>query len=96
MMATDGIACCGEVIESCDEDEPIWKDLKSEPYKQALGETFDTYREDRYKHLSDKRFPKLNKLVTTNSDCLVIEGVEPSTIEGYEFDLELQPGAQPV
>ena len=73
-----------------------WHDLKSQAYKEALSLEFDTYRDKRYGHLSQARFELLRDMVMRYSHTIVIDGVVPSTVDGYEFDIELQPGAEAV
>ena len=91
------IVCDGfDDDDTCKHAPVVWNDLASASYRDALCVALDEQRESRYSHLSLARFQKLRNLVSTYSHCLVIDGVEPSTVEGYEFDLELMPGAQPV
>ena len=77
-------------------DERQWEDLRSPEYKGALQEHFETRRNERYSHLSEHRLMKLRTLVKDHSEVFVIEGVVPTTVSGYEFDIELEPGAKPV
>ena len=57
---------------------------------------FDAQRPERYSHLSDSRYAKLRELVLKYSSSFVIDGVVPTTILGYEFDIELKPGTAAV
>ena len=77
-------------------DERQWEDLRSPEYKGALLEHFETHRNERYSHLSEHRLTKLRALVKDHSEVFVIDGVVPTTVSGYEFDIELEPGAKPV
>jgi len=81
-----------------EEHEPdyVFGDLKSKEYKDALQVALDAQRSDRYKHLTESQWKQLCVLILEHSDCFFIEGAIPSTVQGYEFDLELVPGAQPV
>ena len=62
----------------------------------ALLEHFETHRNERYSHLSEHRLMKLRTLVKDHSEAFVIDGVVPTTVSGYESDIELEPGAKPV
>ena len=73
-----------------------WKDLTSEEYKRALLEKLEEHRKERYTHLSDTRWQKLKRLISMNSDALVIDDVAPTVVEGFAFDIELIPEAKPV
>ena len=73
-----------------------YRDLQGEDYKQAIVSHLRTQRSDRYSHMTDSKFQYLENLVSKWSHCLVIDGVEPATIQGYAFDIETVPGAQPV
>ena len=55
--------------------EYVYEDLASDDYKTALLNALDGQREERYGHLSTKRFEKLRELVAAFSDTLVIEMV---------------------
>ena len=77
-------------------DERQWEDLRSPEYKGALLEHFETHRNERYSHLSEHRPTKLRALVKDHSEVFVIDGVVPTTVSGYEFDIELEQGAKPV
>ena len=79
-----------------DASEYQWSDLKSSEYQSALMSYFEKQREDRYGHLSDVMFSSLSNVVRKWSRCLVIDGAEPTTVKGYEFDIELMPDARPV
>ena len=39
---------------------------------------------------------KLKRLISMNSDVLVIDDVAPTVVEGFAFDIELIPEAKPV
>ena len=79
-------------------DERQWEDLGSleYDYKGALLEHFETHRNERYSHLSEHRLTKLRALVKDHSEVFVIDGVVPTAVGGYEFDIELELGAKPV
>ena len=77
-------------------DDRQWEDLRSPEYKGALLEHFETHRNERYSHLSEHRLTKLRALVKDHSEVFVIDGVVPTTVSGYEFDIELEQDAKPV
>ena len=59
-------------------------------------QTLELQRSERYSHLTESQWSSLRTLVQSFSDCFYIDGACPSTVKGYEFDIELQPGAKPV
>ena len=67
-----------------------WSDQSAEDYKDALLEAFRGQS-----HLNEAQFERLGLLVRDESEVIVIPGVEPSTVEGYLFDIDLVPGAKP-
>ena len=75
-----------------------WKyyDVESLEYKQAVGAALDGHRQDRYSHLSEKRYQKLRAAVVADSAAYFIEGSAPTYIEGHEYDIQLKPNAKPV
>ena len=73
-----------------------WTDLSSDEYKVALADALRSHRDERYKHLTKTQFDQLLAVILDHSESLVIDGVTPTTVEGYAFDIELLPGAQPV
>ena len=77
-------------------DAHQWKELKSAAYKEALCAHLDTMKDSRYSHLSEVQYSELRSLVSEWSHCLVIDGVVPTTVEGYMFDIDLVEGARPV
>ena len=72
-----------------------YPDQTSKDYKEALVEALRAQWDDRYSHLNDTQFDALKELVTDYSDVIVIDGVAPSIVRDYLFDIELVPGAQP-
>ena len=73
-----------------------WSDLASTAYKEALTNKLDEHRQNRYGHLSEARFAKLRETVSKWSEVLVIDGCVSTTVDDFQFDVQLQPGAQPV
>ncbi len=51
---------------------------------------------ERYEHLDKTRIGKLRAVLLEQASALVIDNVYPAKVKGYEFDIELHPGAQPV
>ena len=76
--------------------EVLWTDLKSHEYRDALGKSLDSQRADRYAHLSDDQYKTLRALCLKWSHTLVIDGAEPTKVQGYEFDIELEADAKPA
>ena len=76
--------------------EVLWTDLKSREYRDALGKFLDSQRADRYAHLSDDQYKTLRALCLKWSHTLVIDGAEPTEVQGYELDIELESDAKPV
>ena len=74
---------------------PRFPDQMAEEYKEALGEAFRAQREERYSHLNEAQFSLLGDTVQRYSDVIVIDGVAPSVVKDYLFDIELTPGAKP-
>ena len=71
-------------------------DTKGPEYKRALASKLDSHRPERYVHLTDSRFEELRELLLEFSDTFVVEGAPVGVIDGYEFDIELEPNAKPV
>ena len=65
-------------------------------YKKALMAQLDKDRNTSYAHLNDRRYEKLKKVISNASGELALDGSEPTTFEGYQFDIELKPGAIPA
>ena len=61
-----------------------------------MARKLEDQRPERYGHLSEDRFQRLTALALSFSEVLVIEGMEGGVVEGYEFDIELEPDAKPV
>ena len=79
-----------------DDVENASMDPSGPAYKQALATSFDKQRAERYAHLTGKRYESLRDLVVEFSDTFVIDGAPCGVVEGYEFDIELEPNAKPV
>ena len=77
-------------------DDYTFTEARSEEYKEALGDALEKQRTERYGHLSDTQYMKLRAVVLEFSECIAIEGLQPTIVKGMEFDIDLEPGAQPV
>ena len=73
----------------------LYPDPTSQEYKRALSDVLRTQRDERYAHLNDAQFDMLTDFVEQFSDTIAIEGVAPSTVHDYLFDIELKPGTIP-
>ena len=76
--------------------EVLYTDFSSDRYREAVAETLDSQRTEKYSHLTDVQFAKLRSLVLRRAEALYIDGSAPSTMLNYKFDIELLPGAEPV
>ena len=61
-----------------------------------MGKALDAQREEIYNHLSAHRYGQVRDLAIEFSDCLAIDGLQPTVLKGMEFDIELEPGAKPA
>ena len=77
-------------------DDYTFTEARSEEYKEALSDALEKQRTERYGHLSDTQYMKLRAVVLEFSECIAIEGLQPTIVKGMEFDIDLEPGAQPV
>ena len=75
---------------------PQYSDLKSETYKLVLLDVFEAQIPERYNHLNCTQLDSIRQLICNYSLALVVDGVVPSTITGFLFDIDLKPGAVPV
>ena len=75
---------------------PQYSDLKSETYKLALLDVFEAQVPERYAHLNCTQLDSILQLIRNYSHALVVDGVVPSTITGFVFDIDLKQGAVPV
>ncbi len=89
-------AVSGSDTKEKEAEDYLYNDLTSLVYKNAIRKQLDATRNSTYSHLSDDRFESMCALVVEYSDCVVIDGAAPSTMSGYEFDIELKPGAVPT
>ena len=64
--------------------------------KCALVSKLDGQRSERYAHLTNSRFEKFREVLLKYSDTLVVDGAPLGVIDGYEFDIELEPNDRPV
>ena len=71
-------------------------DIRSLEYKSGLAARLDDHRAERYGQITECRFEKLRELILEYSDTFVVEGAPIGVIDGYEFDIELEPNARPV
>jgi len=65
-------------------------------YKAALMRTLKEQRNERFALLGDDRARALQRLAADYSDVLVVDGMSGRVVDGYKFDIELEPNAQPV
>ena len=72
-----------------------YHDFSSVEYQDAVVAELDSIRQKQYNHLSEEQYQKLRNFVRKNAVSFYIDGSAPTTVNGYQFDIQLQPGAVP-
>ena len=65
-------------------------------YRAAVETELRGQRASTYAHLTNRQFDRLVALAVEHSAELALEDSQPTTFEGYLFDIELHPNSQPV
>ena len=84
-----------EITEIGSASRWMYEDLTSEEYRTAVLEQFEKQKSE-YAHLTENQWQLLCSFVARNAETFYIEGAKPTTVLGFEFDVQLHEGAKPV